>query len=457
MSNAIPHEDLVIFKTKNITPRQNIVIKEQKGYYQRIRRMLASTLLLLFVLLPFINYHGEQAILFDVAKQTLRVFSVTLYPQDLFIFALVFAFAAFALFWVSTRYGRVWCGYACPQTIWMLLFTWFEFRIEGNRQQRLKLDKQSLSFSKVGKKVMKHFVWLVIATLTALVFMSYFYPARVIYSEFLSMELSLIIQGWIAFFALCTYGNAGFLREKMCEHACPYSRFQSVMFNSTTSVITYDTERGEGRGPRKRNQSKPDALGDCVDCKLCVDVCPVGIDIRDGLQYQCISCGLCIDACDDTMDKFGYQKGLIKYSAQTVSKKFNSTKIGYLTILVTLTLLSVFWWQSRTNFEISLLKDRNALFSVTQQGLYQNSYQLKVLNKEQHSFSGKLSVVGNDTFYVTREKSIYLPAKEQIVLPITLVAKSKAIPYQNKLTLRLTTTDEKPITQEINTVFYGKK
>jgi len=457
MSNTIPHEDLVIFKTKNITPRQDIVIKEQKGYYQRIRRILSFTLLFMFIALPFINYQGEQAILFDVGKQTLRVFSITLYPQDLFIFALVFAFAAFALFWVSTRYGRVWCGYACPQTVWMLMFTWFEFRIEGNRQQRLKLNKQSMSFDKLSKKVAKHVVWLVIATLTAIVFMSYFYPARSIYSEFLSMELSLIIQGWIAFFALCTYGNAGFLREKMCEHACPYARFQSVMFNSATSVITYDTDRGEGRGPRKRNKDKPEGLGDCVDCKLCVDVCPVGIDIRDGLQYQCISCGLCIDACDDTMDKFGYQKRLIKYSAQTNADKFKSTKIGYITILVTLTLLSVFWWQSRTNFEISLLKDRNALFSINQDGKYQNSYQLKILNKEQRSFSGKLSIVDNDGFYVTREKSIYLPAKEQVVLPITLVAKSTDIPYQNKLKLRLSTSGKEAITQDINTVFYGQE
>ncbi|MGB1029759.1 MAG: cytochrome c oxidase accessory protein CcoG, partial [Pseudoalteromonas marina] len=313
MKFDIKEQDMII-KPYNSGP---IYIREQKGFFQRIRRNLGWLLMLTFIAIPWIQYNGQQAVLLDVATQTFTIFGLTLLPQDFMILAMLFMVGAFALFFVTNWLGRVWCGYTCPQTIWMLMFTWVEQRIEGTRNQRIKLDKSKWTFSTWRKKIAKHSAWIVISVLTATSFMAYFIPAKNLYLGMLSFDWSGITTFWVLFFAGCTYGNAGFLREKMCTIACPYSRFQSVMFDKDTLVVTYDAERGENRGPRKRKADpKSLNLGDCVDCNLCVEVCPAGIDIRNGLQYECINCGLCIDACDDTMNKFGYDKGLIKYASE---------------------------------------------------------------------------------------------------------------------------------------------
>lgn len=435
MSSVLPSSNDIIMQTKDIDV--GIYVKEQKGYYQKVRRVLGTLLVLLFITIPFINYQGSQAVIFDVGQQKLQLFSLTLFPQDLFVFALAFAFSAFALFWVSTKYGRVWCGYACPQTIWTMAFMWFEFRIEGNRQQRMRLDKADLSAKKVALKFVKHSSWTIIATLTAIVFMSYFVPAREIYVDFLTLELPALIQGWIAFFAICTYINAGWVREKMCEHMCPYSRFQSVMFNAETKVIAYDKVRGENRGARRMNKEKPDQLGDCVDCNLCVQVCPVGIDIRDGLQYQCISCGLCIDACDETMRRFGYKEKLISYVGEVKGKLSKSAKVAYTTLLVVIVAAFFNWVNERSNFEVSVIKDRNSLFTVNQNGHVKNSYQLKLLNKSTQDARIKISLVESELFSLDGDLSIYLSGNDRRVLPFTIMSKSGYSGGNKELHLKL--------------------
>ena len=355
MSVNLPDESAIIFKVP--VAQDKIYIREQQGYYQRLRRTLNFLLVALFIVLPWITWQGEQAILFDVGAQTLRFFAWVLFPQDLMVFVLLFSLAAFALFFVTKKYGRVWCGFSCPQTVWTLIFNWVERRIEGTHHQSRALDNQPWSWKKAGLKSAKHLAWAVIAGLTAMVFMSYFYPAKALYSDVLTWSASALISGWVVFFAACTYINAGWIREKMCLHMCPYSRFQSVMFDAQTKLVTYDVARGEHRGPRKRT-AKPSELGDCVDCNLCVQVCPVGIDIRNGLQYECINCGLCVDACNQVMDKFQYARNLISFAALKPGRTVNAALILYGVAIMAMVVGMVVWATNRVDFEVNVARDR---------------------------------------------------------------------------------------------------
>ncbi len=421
MSQVAKQGRQIIFQTRDIDG--NRYIREQKGFYQRIRRGLGWLLTWLFLALPLVQYQGQQAILFDLAQQRFNLFAWSFYPQDLMLFVFIFLFSAFALFYVATKYGRIWCGYACPQTIWTMMFLWVEHKVEGNRQAKIKLDNSQWSVEKLLKKSTKHLIWLTIALATATVFISYFVPAHQLYLELVSFEASTLVVSWIAFFAFCTYVNAGFIREKMCEHMCPYSRFQSVMMTKATKVISYDTERGEGRGARKINQPKPEQLGDCVDCKLCVQVCPVGIDIRNGLQYQCISCGLCIDACDQTMDKFAYPRGLIKYASEVESKTLSWRNFGYTTLLAAILLSSVFWLIQRDDFEVSVFKDRNILYRELNSGMIENSYQIKIFNKSQELAHYQLQATGLDQAIVKSPKKIAVQSGQQLSVTVRLAVK----------------------------------
>lgn len=379
MNHSLKPDQAVIFQTKNFDDK--IYIREQKGYFQKIRRILNLFLILGFIFLPLIQYNGHQAVYFDLDKQKLTLFSITLFPQDLMIFCLFAILAAFLLFYFTRLYGRIWCGYACPQTIWMLMFNWIERRIEGTHRQSQSLDKLPMSADKVIKKLTKHSLWLALSLFTALVFISYFVPVYELYESFFRLEASVVVQGWVYFFMLCTYINGGWIKDKMCLHICPYSRFQSVMFGKETKLITYDAIRGETRGPRKRTKEKPIDIGDCVDCNLCVEVCPVGIDIRQGLQYECINCGLCADACDSVMEKFNYTKGLIKYQAQqSVIKRFNY-HLGYIFILAITITAMMGWGIMRNSFEVNVIRDRQSLYRINSHGQAENTFMLKTLNK----------------------------------------------------------------------------
>lgn len=430
MKFDIEKENLIIKPYGNDS---SIYIREQKGKFQQIRRLLSWTLMLLFILIPWIPYQGQQAILFDVGSQHFRVFSLTFLPQDLMILAWVLMASAFALFFVTNWLGRVWCGYVCPQTVWMLLFTWVEHRVEGNRNQRIKLDKSPWNKDKALKKTAKHSLWMVISFFTATTFMSYFIPVTTLYSELLTFSWSGLVLFWVAFFTFCTYGNAGFLREKMCTVACPYARFQSVMFDKDTKVVTYDEKRGESRGPRKRKADpKAVGLGDCVDCGLCVDVCPAGIDIRNGLQYECINCGLCIDACNDTMKTFGYAPNLISYTSENaangkIGTYRNLKRLGYASLTV-LTLLVMFVWLNlRTPIEVSVIRDRNSLYRVDFQGRIENPFTLTIQNKTQQSLTYQVKVIGIENLNMVLPTSIHVEAGAMIKIPVTLIADESSL------------------------------
>ncbi|MFC3031204.1 cytochrome c oxidase accessory protein CcoG [Pseudoalteromonas fenneropenaei] len=406
----------------------HIYVREQKGYWQKIRRGLSWFLMILFIAIPWLNYQGQQAFLLDIGAQHFRVFGMTFLPQDLMILAWLFMAAAFALFFVTNWLGRVWCGFICPQTIWMLMFTWVEHRVEGTRNQRIKLDKADWSAEKLAKKSIKHGAWLVIAFLTATTFMTYFIPARNLYVELFAGTWSGLTWFWVGLFTLCTYGNAGWLREKMCTVACPYARFQSVMFDKDTKLVTYDAARGENRGPRKRKANSGElGLGDCVDCNLCVEVCPAGIDIRNGLQYECINCGLCIDACNDTMSKFAYAPGLIRFSSENsmigkISRAANLKRVGYASLTLLTLGVMVVWLNLRMPIEVSVIRDRNALFRVDYTGLVENPYTLSIINKTQQPLHYQLSVQGVTIKEFKAPEQILIEAGEMSLVPVTIIA-----------------------------------
>jgi len=415
-------EDLIIKPYKSESP---VYVRKQKGRYQRVRQFTGLAFVLLFVLIPWINFQGHQAVLLDIGKQQFHVFSQTFFPQDFTLLAGLLIVSCYLLFFVTTWLGRIWCGYTCPQTVWTFSFIWVEEWLEGSRNQRIKRDKQPTTFDTFARKSAKHLIWGAMAFLTATTFISYFLPARALYVDLFQWQWDGLTTFWVMFFAVCTYGNAGWLREKMCIYMCPYSRFQSAMFDKNTLLVAYDKLRGENRGRRKRKDDpKALGLGDCVDCNLCVEVCPVGIDIRNGLQYECINCGACADACDQTMSQFNYAKGLISYTSENAllgkkAKQLRPKIIGYGILSILAMLFMAYTIQVRVPIEFSVLRDRGALFQVDFKDNVTNSYLLKIRNKSKIDREFNISVL-NSNVTLSVDKNIIIQGGEIASVPVHL-------------------------------------
>ncbi|CCN33421.1 putative Cytochrome c oxidase cbb3 type,accessory protein FixG [Vibrio nigripulchritudo SFn27] len=415
-------------KGDRFNPSNRIYVRESKGTYQKLRRYGGWFLLLIFGLTPWIPYGDRQAILLDLGNQQFNFFGTTLYPQDLTLLALLFMIAAFGLFFLTTFLGRVWCGYLCPQTVWTFMYIWFEEKLEGSANKRRKQDSGTLSSNLVFRKTLKHIAWWAIALITGFTFVGYFVPVKDLVIDFFTLNASFWPVFWVVFFAACTYGNAGWMRSIMCIHMCPYSRFQSAMFDKDTYIVGYDTKRGETRGGRSRKADpKSLGLGDCIDCDLCVQVCPTGIDIRDGLQYECINCGACIDACDKTMDRMGYEKGLISY---TTEHRLSGHKthimrpklLGYGVVMILMTGLFLFQIASVEPAGMSVLRDRNQLFRMNSEGLVENTYTLKIINKTQERQEYTLSVEGLSDVRWYGAQTVHVNPGEVLNLPLSLGA-----------------------------------
>ncbi|GLT20260.1 cytochrome c oxidase accessory protein CcoG [Vibrio zhanjiangensis] len=415
-------------KTKGdrFNPSNRIYVRESKGRFQQLRRLGGWFLLLLFAMVPWLPYGERQAILLDIGNQQFNFFGTTLYPQDLTLLALLFVISAFGLFFITTFLGRVWCGYLCPQTVWTFMYIWFEEKLEGSANKRRKQDAGKLTSELLLRKIAKHIAWMAIALATGFTFVGYFVPIRELVINFFTWDEAFWPVFWVLFFAGCTYGNAGWMRSIMCIHMCPYARFQSAMFDKDTFIVGYDAKRGEARGARPRKADpKTLGLGDCVDCNLCVQVCPTGIDIRDGLQYECINCGACIDACDNTMDKMGYDKGLISYTTEhrlsgKHTKIMRPKLLGYGAIF--LVMIGLFFAQIAAvdPAGLSVLRDRNQLFRVNGLGEIENTYTLKIINKTQQEQEYKLDVIGlSDASWYGKQTVNVLPG-EVLSLPMSL-------------------------------------
>ena len=442
---SIPVKNIAISQPKNkvehYQPRDQIYVRKVSGFFQKLRQKMNFFFLALFAILPWLQFNGHQAILFDIAEQRFTLWGLTLWPQDLTLLAWLFILSAFLLFFVTTFLGRVWCGYLCPQTVWTFIFIWFEEKIEGSANQRKVLDSQKLNVNKLWRKGLKHFCWLFFSILTALTFVGYFVPVQTVYLDFFTFNASFSLAATVWFFALCTYGNAGWMREIMCLHMCPYARFQSAMFDKDTYTVSYDHNRGENRGPRgKKHDHKAMGLGDCIDCNLCVQVCPTGIDIRNGLQYECINCGACIDACDGVMTRMEYDKGLIRYTTEheLSGKKVGfvrSKLLGYAAVLFVMSSLLIMEVVNRVPMSLDIIRDRTELAKENFNGDIENVYTLKILNKSQTDNRYRLTVSGINNTKWHGEQEIQVKAASVYILPMSIsVAPENLKGYMSNIT-----------------------
>jgi cytochrome c oxidase accessory protein FixG len=375
--------------------------REVGGRFQRLRIAAVLLLLGLFYALPWVSWDGRQAVLFDLPARKFYIFALVFWPQDFFLLSWLLILAALSLFFFTALAGRLWCGYACPQTVWTEVFVWIERLAEGRHSQRVKLDRAPLSAEKLLRKSVKQVLWIGFSAWTGFTFVGFFTPIDVLARELASFTLGPWELFWIVFYGFATYGNAGYLREQVCKYMCPYARFQSAMFDRDTLIISYDPRRGEPRGGRPRGiDYRARNLGDCIDCTLCVQVCPTGIDIRDGLQYECIACAACVDACDAVMDRMAYPRGLIRYATETSmqggrARILRPRVLIYAALLVALAVGFITAVILRNPVGIDVIRDRNALYRTLEDGTIENVYMVRLLNKDQRAHRLELSVEGN--------------------------------------------------------------
>jgi cytochrome c oxidase accessory protein FixG len=441
---------------------QKIYPRETSGRFAQLRKAAVVVLLGLFYGVAWLQWNGRQALLFDLPARKFHIFALTLWPQDFLYLALLLIIAALSLFFVTALAGRLWCGYACPQTVWTELFTWIEQWTEGSRLRRMKLDRAPWSAEKLWRKGAKQLLWLALAAYTGFTFVGYFTPIRTLGAGLATLSLGPWESFWICLYSLATYGNAGFLREQVCKYMCPYARFQSAMFDKDTLIISYDTARGEPRGARRRGSAaRPQGLGDCIDCTLCVQVCPTGIDIRQGLQYECIACGACVDACDDVMDKMGTARGLIRYTTEHAlhgrqTHVLRARMLVYATLLCIGSGVLLYSLATRTPLILDVIRDRNTLYREVRGARIENTYTLKVINLDERPHLYQLTVSGiNQLELVAPTDPILAPPGAISTIPARLQAPGSAAAGVHQIILTLTAADAPRIVVHEKARFLG--
>ena len=413
---------------------EKIYPRSVSGFFSKWRWGMVLLTQLVFYGVPWIEWGQRQAVLFDLGARRFYIFGLVLYPQDFIYLAGILVISALALFLFTAVAGRLWCGYACPQTVYTEIFLWIEKKIEGDRSARMRRDAQGMSADKLGRKTVKHLLWLTVALWTGFTFVGYFTPVKDLGQEVLQLNMGSWEVFWTLFYGFATYGNAGFMREQVCIHMCPYARFQSAMFDKDTLIVTYDAERGEPRGARSR-KADPALLnlGACIDCTLCVQVCPTGIDIRNGLQYECIGCGACADVCDTVMDKMGYARGLVKYTtenaiknkwteAQTWRHVFRPRILIYSFILAAIVIAMLASLSMRTQFKVNVVRDRGVMARVVAGGKTENVYQLQVMNATETTQRYQITVTGLPGLTVTSDNLVVVESTQARKLAVRVQA-----------------------------------
>jgi cytochrome c oxidase accessory protein FixG len=376
------------------------------GWFAGWRWALVWLTQAIFYGLAWLPWNGRQALLFDLGARRFYVFDLVLYPQDFIYLTGLLVVSALSLFLFTAIAGRLWCGYACPQTVYTEIFMWVEQRFEGDRAQRLKLDAAPWSAAKLARRGGKHAAWIAFSLWTGFTFVGYFTPIRTLGVEALQLAFGPWEWFWVLFYGLATYGNAGFLREQVCKYMCPYARFQSAMFDDDTLVVAYDVARGDPRGTRARSADLAQlGLGHCIDCGLCVQVCPTGIDIRAGLQQECIGCAACIDVCAGVMEKMRYPKGLIRYATHnSLAQGFGGSGmlrrvlrprvLVYSAVLLVICAALVASLALRSPFRVDVVRDRASLGRVLDDGAIENVYRLQVMNATEAPQRYRIGVEG---------------------------------------------------------------
>jgi cytochrome c oxidase accessory protein FixG len=433
--------------------------RDVNGTFASLRKLAVFALLGLYYIMPWINWGGHQAVLFDLPARKFYILGLTFWPQDFIFLALMLIIAGLSLFFVTAVAGRLWCGYACPQTVWTEVFLWMERWIEGDRNKRIKLDASPWNSNKIIRKSAKQFVWITFALWTGFTFVGFFTPIRGLGGAVVTFQLGGWETFWLLFYSFATYGNAGILREQVCKYMCPYARFQSAMFDKDTLVIAYDEKRGEPRGGRRKTDDPAEkGLGACIGCTLCVQVCPTGIDIREGLQIECIACAACIDVCDQVMEKMDYKKGLISYTTEHKLESqethvFRPRVFVYAVLLLTL-IAGVIWSvNQRVLLRADLLRDRNALYRELPDNRIENVYTLKLINMDFKAHQYKIEVVDNDNMTLLISPEPRLESEEIGSFIVRIQAPESAGRGSVKLDVRFSTIDEPIIERTVSARF----
>lgn len=445
--------------------RRKVYMRSVTGVFARWRWILVWFTQLLYYGLPWLQWNDRQAVLFDLGARKFHIFGLVLYPQDFVYLTALLIISAMSLFLFTTVAGRLWCGYACPQTVYTEIFMWIERKIEGDRARRMKLDAQGFSARKFRIKLTKQVCWILFSLWTGFTLVGYFTPIQDLALQVLSFSLGPWQIFWILFYGFATYGNAGFLREQVCKYMCPYARFQGVMFDKDTWVITYDPGRGEPRGAKsKKNTSE--GRGDCIDCSLCVQVCPTGIDIRDGQQYECIGCAACIDACDQVMEKVGSPKGLIRYDtlngmengwnrAQLWKRVFRPRVIVYSVVLLTVTAAMFAHIATRVPLKVDVMRDRGALSREVKNGVIENVYRVMLINSVEQPRTFTLEVDGLPTVRIDSEGTVSVAAASNRLVAVRVRAEpDSGVAGSNRIEFVVTATDDPTVVQRAKTSFF---
>ncbi|WP_066257911.1 cytochrome c oxidase accessory protein CcoG [Hydrogenophaga flava] len=462
-STASPEPDAV--EISLYESRKKIQTRSVSGTFTRLRWAAVWFTQILFYALPWFQWNGRQAVLFDLLSRRFYLGGLVLYPQDFIYLTGLLVMSALSLFLFTAVAGRLWCGYACPQTVYTEIFMWIEKKIEGDRAARIRLDGAPLSGAKVALRGAKHLAWVLFALWTGFTFVGYFTPIRAQTAEVLAGTMGAWQTFWIFFYGFATYGNAGFMREQVCKYMCPYARFQSAMFDKDTLIVTYDAARGEPRGSRgKKVDPKEKGLGSCVDCTLCVQVCPTGIDIRKGLQYECIGCGACADVCDEVMDKFGYARGLVKYStqnamtggwdkAQTIRRALRPRVLVYSAILGTIAVAVGVSLFLRVPMKVDVIRDRGALARMVDQGRIENVYRLQIMNATEDRQLIRLAVEGMEGITLASEPVVDVLPTEVRTLAVRVQVPPGADSGSHPIVFRLQSSTHQAIRLDEKTTF----
>ncbi|MGE5823107.1 MAG: cytochrome c oxidase accessory protein CcoG [Bacteroidota bacterium] len=446
--------------------RKKIYPRAVHGWFAAWRWALVWATQLVFYGGAWLQWNGRQAVLFDIAQRKFYIFGLVFWPQDFIYLTALLVVSALSLFLFTAVAGRLWCGYACPQTVYTEIFMWVEKLIEGDRAQRIRLDRGVLSMRKLGLKAAKHGAWLAIALWTGFTFVGYFTPIRGLWHDVWSANAGAWSTFWILFYGFATYGNAGWMREQVCKYMCPYARFQSAMFDPDTLIITYDPQRGEPRGPRARGADlRQLKLGDCVDCGICVQVCPTGIDIRKGLQYECIGCAACIDGCNQVMDKMGYARGLIRYSteramqqgldsAQTLKRAFRPRVLVYSAILWIVIIAAAASVWLRVPLKVDVIRDRAAIAREVEGGKIENVYRLQIMNTSEMPRRFAISAEGLPSLALASPAEVDVDGASSREVPVRLrIDAGAAAPGTHRIEFEVRALEERDVKVEEKSVF----
>jgi cytochrome c oxidase accessory protein FixG len=449
-----------------IYPRSRI--GDRLAWFQKWRWAAVWATQIVFYGLPWLMWNERQAVLFDLGARRFYLFGLVLWPQDIVFLTALLIIAAIALFLFTAVGGRLWCGYACPQTVYTEIFMWIERRIEGDRVKRMILDREPLTARKFALKLAKHAAWIAVALWTGYTFVGYFTPIRELGTEMLALQIGGWSAFWVLFYGFATYGNAGWMREQVCKYMCPYARFQSAMFDKDTLIVTYDAERGEPRGPGSKRKRREDlGLGHCVDCGLCVQVCPTGIDIRNGLQYECIGCAACIDACDYTMEKVGLPKGLVRYSTTHAMRDkldsramwrrvFRPRVLVYGAFLLAVAAALAAALALRVPLKVDLIRDRGALASEADDGRVENTYRMQVSNTTEARRTFTVTASGLPGLTVASETRFEVGPAAVASIPLRLLADADQVtPGSHRIAVEVRAEDDPRVTVHETTTFLG--